>query len=68
MAFLFVVGVYGLVGLGLLWVIEKVLSKEWQCCAWLPQAGKRRESEATKGDREPARIAAREMECPETPQ
>ena len=68
MAFLFVVGVYGLVGLGLLWVIGKLTVKEWQFLAWLPQAGKRRDSEPTERDHEPTRIAARELECSETPQ
>ena len=77
MAFLFVVGVYGLVGLGLLWLIEGLTVKKWQLFAWLPQAGKQVDSEATEQDseltererdREPSRIAAREMEWSETPQ
>lgn len=75
MAFLFVVGVYGLVGLGLLWLIEGLTVKKWRLFAWLPQAGKRldaepteQDSELTERDREPPRIAARELECSETQQ
>ena len=77
MAFLFVVGVYGLVGLGLLWLIEGLTVKKWQFLAWLPQAGKQVDSEVPEQDseltererdREPSRIAAREFEWSDTPQ
>ncbi len=75
MAFLFVVGVHGLVGLGLLWLIEGLTVKKWQFFAWLALARKRLDCEPTERDaeltererdREPSRIAARELEFPET--